>query len=120
MEDKHDERIRDVTLQVVHEDVSVLEGLSPIRTPNTNTKEILVPGDAAVVRYREYLKEWDSKGWRIDFKTLKENTGDIAYAIPCPGRREAGNWVLDVVPLVAPAEAPARGEPEEIAELKSA
>ena len=62
MEDKHDERIREVTLQVVHEDVAVLEGLSPIRTPNTNTKEILVPGDAAVVRYRDYLKEWDAKG----------------------------------------------------------
>ena len=39
---------------------------------------------------------------------------------PCPGRRESGNWVLDAVPLVSPAEAPARGKPVEIAELKSA
>jgi phenylpropionate dioxygenase-like ring-hydroxylating dioxygenase large terminal subunit len=119
-EDQYDQRVADVTLQVVHEDVAVLEGLSPTRTPATNTKEILVPGDAAVVRYREFLKEWDQKGWRIDFEKMKANTGDVAYAIPCPGRREAGNWVLDPVPLVAPAEAPARGKPEEIAELKSA
>jgi hypothetical protein len=120
MEDKHDARIEEVTMQVVHEDVAVLEGLNPVRTPSTNTKEILVPGDAAVVRYRDFLKEWDSKGWRIDFKKLKENDGDIAYAIPSPGRREGGNWVLDTVPLISPAEAPARGAPEEIAELKSA
>jgi phenylpropionate dioxygenase-like ring-hydroxylating dioxygenase large terminal subunit len=100
MEDKHDQRIEDVTLQVVHEDVSVLEKLSPIRTPDTNTKEILVPGDTAVVRYREFLKEWDAKGWRIDYKTLQAKRGDVAFAIPCPDRRTSGNWVLDSVPLI--------------------
>ncbi len=100
MEDQHDQRIEDVTLQIVHEDVAILERLSPVRTPNSNIKETLVPGDSAVVRYRELLKEWDAKGWRIDYKKLQETKGDIAYAIPSPARRTSGNWVLDPVPLV--------------------
>ncbi len=106
MEDKHDQRIEDVTLQIVHEDIRVLENLNPVRTPDTNTREILLPGDYALVRYREWLKKWDAKGWRIDMKALRARQGDVAMAIPCPGRRESGNWVLDTVPLLpAPAEA---------------
>lgn len=100
MDDKFDERIETVTLEVVHEDVAVLERLSPVRTPDTNTKEILVPGDTAVVRYREYLKDWDARGWRIDYKALQQRQGDVAFTIPCPARRESGNWVLDTVPLI--------------------
>ena len=99
LEDEHDERIEKPTLQIVHEDVDVLEMLSPVRTPPTNTKEILVPGDMVVVRFREWLAEWDSKGWRVDYKRLQEEKGDIAFAIPSPARRESGNWVLDTVPL---------------------
>ncbi len=107
-DDKHDQRMEDVTLQIVHEDIKVLERLNPIRTPDSNSKEILVPGDYALVRYREWLKSWDAKGWRIDTKALRAKQGDIAMAIPSPGRREAGNWVLDTVPLLpASAEAPA-------------
>ncbi|MDJ0926008.1 MAG: aromatic ring-hydroxylating dioxygenase subunit alpha [Gammaproteobacteria bacterium] len=99
MEDKHDDRVEQVTLEVVEEDVAILERLHPVRTPETNTKEILVPGDTAVVRYRDYLKDWDARGWRIDFRTMKDKAGDIAFTIPCPARRESGNWVLDPVPL---------------------
>ncbi len=99
LDDEYDERIETVTLEVVHEDVAVLEALQPSRTPDTNTKEILVPGDTAVVRYREYLKDWDARGWRIDYKKLMAKKGDVAFAIPCPGRRESGNWVLDTVPM---------------------
>jgi phenylpropionate dioxygenase-like ring-hydroxylating dioxygenase large terminal subunit len=100
MEDKHDQRIEDVTLQIVHEDIKVLENLNPVRTPDTNTREILLPGDYALVRYREWLKKWDANGWRIDMKALRAKQGDVAMAIPCPGRRESGNWVLDTVPLI--------------------
>jgi phenylpropionate dioxygenase-like ring-hydroxylating dioxygenase large terminal subunit len=101
IEDKHDQRIEDVTLQIVNEDIRILENLNPVRTPDTNTKEILVPGDYALVRYREWLKKWDANGWRIDMKSLRARQGDVAMAIPCPGRRESGNWVLDSVPLLA-------------------
>ena len=99
-EDKHDKRMEDVTLRVVSEDIAILEKLNPVRTPDSNTKEILLPGDHAVVRYREWLKKWDARGWRIDVKALKAKQGDAALTIPCPGRRETGNWVLDTVPLL--------------------
>lgn len=99
LEDKHDERIEKPTLDIVHEDVRILERLEPVRTPPTNTKEILVPGDTVVLRYREWLAEWDAKGWRIDFEGMQARKGDTAFAIPSPARREAGNWVLDPVPL---------------------
>jgi phenylpropionate dioxygenase-like ring-hydroxylating dioxygenase large terminal subunit len=100
LDDKHDQRIEDVTLKVVHEDITILEKLNPVRTPDTNTKEILVPGDYALVRYREWLKRWDANGWRIDTKALRAKLGDVAMTIPCPARRESGNWVLDTVPLL--------------------
>jgi len=110
MEDKHDARVEELTLKVVHEDMAVLENLNPVRTPETNIKEILVPGDSAVVRYREHLKEWEARGWRVDMKALRAQQGDVAFAIPCPGRRESGNWVLDPVPLLParPAKAAAK------------
>lgn len=104
LEDEHDMRIEKPTLEIVHEDVDILERLHPITTPPTNTKEILVPGDAVIVRYREWLSEWDAKGWRIDFKTFQTEKNDVAYAIPSPGRREGGNWVLDTIPLAPGGE----------------
>jgi hypothetical protein len=100
MEDKHDARVEDLTLRVVHEDMAILTELNPVRTPESNIKETLVPGDSAVARYRDHLHEWEEKGWRIDLKALKARQGDVAFAIPCPDRRESGNWVLDAVPLV--------------------
>ncbi|MCP4001511.1 MAG: aromatic ring-hydroxylating dioxygenase subunit alpha [Gammaproteobacteria bacterium] len=99
LEDEHDERIKKPTLDIVHEDVKILESLEPINTPLTNTKEVLVPGDTVVLRYREWLAEWDAKGWRIDFPRLQAEKKATAFAIPSPGRRESGNWVLDPVPL---------------------
>jgi len=104
LEDEFDERIEKPTLEIVHEDVDILERLSPVMTPPTNTKEILVPGDAVIMRYREWLSDWDANGWRLDFKAVQANRNDVAYAIPSPGRREGGNWVLDTVPLMPGGE----------------
>ncbi len=64
------------------------------------TKELLVPSDRPVVRYREYLKEWEANGWRIDLKKVKELQGDVAVTIPSPQRREDKGWILDTIPTV--------------------
>jgi len=104
LEDEHDQRIEAPTLAIVDEDVGILEKLSPVRTPATNTKEILVPSDGMIVRYREWLSEWDANGWRIDYKRLQQERGDFAYAIASPDRRTSGNWVLDTIPLQAGGE----------------
>jgi len=100
LDDELDQRVEDVTLKITGEDIAILESLSPVRTPETNTKEVLMPGDQAVVRYRQCLRDWDNRGWRIDTRALRERKGDVAFAIPCPGRRVSRNWVIDPVPLV--------------------
>ena len=60
----------------------------------------MTPGDAAVVKYREFLSKWQDKGWRIDTKKMAEDEGDVAYAIPSPARRESKSWVLDPTPMM--------------------
>lgn len=120
LEDKHDQRVEDLTLRIVHEDIDVLEHLNPVRTPETNTKEILLPNDHAVFRYREHCKEWENMGWRIDMKAMKDDEGNVAYAIPSPARRESGNWVLDPVPLMPAAKEASARAPKEAAAPKSA
>jgi hypothetical protein len=101
LEPELDEKVLEINRTVALEDVAILENLWPMRTPDTNTKELLTEGDEMVVRYRAHLKEWDANGWRIDTKKLRTgNDDDVAYAAPCPARRESGNWVLDPVPTV--------------------
>lgn len=102
LDPKHDDRIREANLRVTVEDIVILENLYPVRTPETRTREILTPGDQAVVRYRDFLEDWNARGWRLDFKAMGQNHGDVAYAIPSPERRNSGNWVLDPV-LLKPA-----------------
>lgn len=99
LDPQHDDRIGRVNLVVAQEDINILAELDPVQTPDTTTKEVLVPSDRAVVVYRDWLKKFDQKGWRLDTDTMKAKKGKVAYAIPCPGRRTSGNWVLDAVPL---------------------
>ena len=103
LEPEHDQAVKEANLRVTTEDISILENLYPVRTPDTRTKEILTPGDKSIVRYRDYLDAWKARGWRIDTKAMQAHEGDVAYAIPCPARRTSGNWVLDEVPLLPAA-----------------
>lgn len=100
LEPEHDDRIRDINLNITHEDIAILEALRPVGTPETNTKEILTPSDGPIVRFREWMKDFENRGWRVDLKTMAGNAHDVAYAIPCPDRRRSGNWVLDPVPMM--------------------
>jgi len=109
LEPEMNQRVEDVTLKIVGEDIDILEKLNPVRTPRSNTKEILLPGDQAVVRYRELLRDWENRGWRIDMNALRAKQGDVAFSIPSPARRESGNWVLDSVPLMGAGAASMAG-----------
>ena len=82
------------------DDQVVIEGLWPKSTPDTLTKELMTPGDAVIVKFREFLKTWENNGWRIDQKKLAADEGEVAYAIPSPARRESKSWVLDTIPLM--------------------
>jgi phenylpropionate dioxygenase-like ring-hydroxylating dioxygenase large terminal subunit len=101
LEPEHDDRIAKVNLIIAQEDIDILQELDPVRTPDSPSEELLVRSDGAVVRYREWLKEWTEKGWRIDIKSLREQRGDRAFAVPCPARRTSKGWVQKPVPLVA-------------------
>jgi len=103
MEDEMDQKIIDINMKIADEDIAIIESLDPIRTPHCTTKEFLTPADKPIVRYREYLQEWEDKGWRIDQQELRAKRGDVAFAIPSPERREQKNWVLDTIPLMPAA-----------------
>ncbi len=96
MDEPVNERNKFVALQ----DRDVLLGVRPKITPRTNTREIFVPADKPIARYREFVKEWESRGWRIDVDEVERNDDKAAYAIPSPARRESKGWVLDAVPLL--------------------
>jgi len=102
LEPERDEPIVQRCLAIAGQDIVVLEKMAPIKTPRSITKEVMMPADAPIVKYREYLQRWDEKGWRIDVKELRRERqeNDIAFAIPSPARRTSKNWVLDEVPLL--------------------
>jgi len=85
---------------IAGQDITILVDVQPLQTPMNNVKEVLMPADKAVVAYREWLAKFDEKGWRINWQEFKKRHGkDKVYAIPSPGRRTSGNWVLEAVPL---------------------
>jgi len=100
LDPESDDLVRTANLRVTDEDITILEDLYPVQTPDSTTSELLVPGDKTIVRYREFLKDWTERGWRLDFQALQTAEPGVAYAIPCPERRQSGNWILAPVPLV--------------------
>jgi phenylpropionate dioxygenase-like ring-hydroxylating dioxygenase large terminal subunit len=92
---------------IAQQDIEILTDVYPLRTPVSNTKEVLMPADKAVVAYREWLAKFDDMGWRIDWDDFKARNakGNTAFTIPSPGRRSEGNWVLEPVPLISSREA---------------
>ncbi len=112
LEPEMDEKVNEKNWMVAKQDIDVLTDLRPMLTPPTNTKEFMVPADEPILRYREKLREFEAKGWRIDTDEVNRTRSKVAYAVPSPARRSTKGWVLDPVPLV-PAEAA-------IAELKVA
>ena len=96
-----DKKIMERNMFVAREDIVVVEKLEPKMTPPSTTKELLMPHDRVVVQYRSKLKEWEQKGWRIDYESLDiiKAKGEAITAIPCPSRRNVKGWVLDPAPL---------------------
>ncbi len=100
----YDERIRTRCLSIAKEDIEILTEVDPYLTPDSNIKEVLMPADKIVVAYRETLKKFEDRGWRIDVDEMARKRGKVAVAIPCPERHTSGNWVLETVPLMAPSQ----------------
>ena len=104
-----DERMMTRNQVVATQDRDILYDLRPVLTPQSRTKEFFTPADAAVAKYRDKLKAWEDRGWRIDMDEVNRNRKKVAYAIPSPARRQHKGWVLDSVPLIAAREQRATG-----------
>ncbi len=104
LEPENDQRLIDINMTVAHEDIRVIEALNPVRTPHTTIKEVLLPQDKPVVRYREFLQQFEDRGWRIDRRAFSDQRGDVAFAIPSPLRRQEKHWALDPIPLMPASE----------------
>ena len=103
-----DESFNKRNLFVADEDKVVVEDIDPMVFPDSGTKEVFVPGDAQIAAYRQYIKDWEARGWRIDSRKVEADKGRVGYAIPSPGRRESRNFPLDAVPLMPGAGAAAK------------
>ncbi len=102
---KHDGPIHARNKEIAKQDIDVMGHVYPKQTPISNTKEVLMPADKAIVAYREWLEKFDNAGWRINIEEFNRRNGkDTAYAIPSPGRRESKNWVIESVPLMESRE----------------
>ena len=101
-----DEKVNQMNWTIASQDITVLSDLHPPLTPPTNSKEFMVPADEPILRYRERLKAWEGRGWRIDSDEIRRLGRSAAYAIPSPARREQKGWILDPIPLL-PAVEPA-------------
>jgi phenylpropionate dioxygenase-like ring-hydroxylating dioxygenase large terminal subunit len=112
LEEKYDAYMIERNQYVADQDKTVIEDLRPVITPATSTREFMLPADKVILMYREMLKEWDAKGWRIDTDAVERASGKLAYAIPSPARRKQKGWVLDPIPVIS-------GEASE-AQLKAA
>ncbi|MFL2770416.1 MAG: Rieske 2Fe-2S domain-containing protein [Rhodospirillaceae bacterium] len=99
-----DKKIIERNMFVAKEDIVVVNKLRPKMTPPSTNKELLMPHDRVVVQYRGMLKEWEQRGWRLDYESLNQlkAKGDLVTAIPCPSRRNTKGWVLDPAPVYTP------------------
>ena len=100
LEPEHDDEIVKRNWSVIQQDITVLNQLRPVITPESRTKEFMVPADKVILMYRDILKAWDAKGWRIDMEQVTRDATRVAYAIPSPARRHQKGWVLDSIPLL--------------------
>ena len=99
-----DERMMTRNQVVATQDRDILYAVRPVLTPATRTKEFFTPADTAIAKYRDKLKAWEDRGWRIDMDEVNRNRRKVAYAIPSPARRQHKGWILDAVPLMPARE----------------
>ena len=104
-----DKKVNERNVAIAAQDIVVMNPVFPRLTPKSRNKELMMPADRVILEYRDKLREFEDRGWRIDLKAIRENLdqGDEAYAIPSPARRESKSWVLDPVPTCAAVPPPA-------------
>ncbi len=101
LDDKYDKNFRERIGVALEEDRIVVEKLDPPIATDEEVGEFIVPADDIIMDYRRARRDWQQRGWRMDLKSMRENKGRIAYAIPSPARREHEDiWSVTAVPLL--------------------
>ncbi len=100
-----DTTINERNTAVMMQDKVVIERVEPFYTPGSSTEEVLVKADAVITRYREYLKDWEDRGWRLDTEKVDALREEKAFAIPSPARRSSKGWAIEAAPTFAPSAA---------------
>ena len=86
----------------VDEDRIVIEKLDPPIPSREAVGEFIVPADDILMNYRRQRTAWEANGWRMNLEEMEKNRNRVAYAIPCPGRREnPEDWAVTSVPLLS-------------------
>ena len=83
-DEKYDQNVMDRNQYVADQDVVIVENLHPVITPDTNTKEFMMPADKCILLYRDSLKEWESYGWKIDVEAvgIAQRQGRVCGSVP--------------------------------------
>lgn len=101
LEDSYNKNFLERILIAVEEDRIVVEKLNPTVPSKDAIGEFIVSADDVLMNYRERLKDWQSRGWRIDVEQMNRDKGRVAYAIPGPSRHEHDDWAVTKVPMLA-------------------
>jgi phenylpropionate dioxygenase-like ring-hydroxylating dioxygenase large terminal subunit len=98
-----DPTINERNTAVMMQDKTVIERVEPFYTPGSSTEEVMVKADAVINRYREYLKDWENRGWKLDTKQVEALREEKVFTIPSPARRTSKGWAIDAAPTVTPS-----------------
>ena len=95
-----DEPIQGRNFVLAQQDIDILEDVYSLQTPLKIDQEVLVPADAPIVAYREWLAKFDAAGWRIDVEEFNKLNGKSkAFSIPSPGRNKSKDYPIEPIPL---------------------
>jgi len=101
LEDKFDENFLKRMAIAIEEDRVVIEQLDPGIPAKGVTGEFIVPADDLIVSYRHHLQEWARRGWQLDYESMRQNRGRVAYSISSPERRrDPSGWAVSAAPVV--------------------
>jgi phenylpropionate dioxygenase-like ring-hydroxylating dioxygenase large terminal subunit len=83
----------------VEEDRIVVEKLEPAIPSKDTIGEFIIPADDVLMRYRDRLKDYEARGWRLDLAEMAKHEHRMVYAIPSPARREhPDDWAVTEAP----------------------
>lgn len=101
LDEAKDAAIVERCLTVARQDIAVLELMQPVRRPASG-REILLPSDNPVSRYRRFLDSLRRRGWCVDMQQVRMARAErnVVFAIPSPARREERNWIIPAVPTL--------------------